>query len=172
MLTTMSSVTRPGPKPCSIFGRACLGCGCTLLSENMRPSDVTYKRPRCARCSRAFQRGWRRRNRDKVARQNKKKASAMRRAAVAAYGGRCACCGEDTFEFLTIDHVNNDGAAHRRQVGIKGSTATYYWLRDNGYPKDGFQLLCMNCNCAKQWSGECPHQTHRREGGLIGGNGL
>jgi hypothetical protein len=26
---------------------------------------------------------------------------------------RCACCGEQEIEFLHIDHVNGDGAAHR-----------------------------------------------------------
>jgi hypothetical protein len=32
-----------------------------------------------------------------------------------------------------------------------------------GYPKDNFQLLCMNCNFAKGHRGECPHQTAKRE---------
>ena len=29
------------------------------------------------------------------------------------YGRACSCCGETEPAFLTIDHVNNDGAEHR-----------------------------------------------------------
>lgn len=46
----------------------------------------------------------------------------LRAEVIAAYGGRCACCGEATPEFLSIDHVNNDGAQHRREINGGGST--------------------------------------------------
>jgi len=73
------------------------------------------------------------------------------------YGGACACCGETTPEFLSIDHVHNDGAEHRREIGGYGQ-AIYKWLRREGYPKDGrFQILCHNCNQAKGFYGVCPH---------------
>src|SRR5216683_833717 len=26
---------------------------------------------------------------------------------------KCACCGETQYEFLALDHVNNDGSIHR-----------------------------------------------------------
>jgi len=72
--------------------------------------------------------------------------------AFAAYGGSfCACCGEDHYEFLCIDHVDNNGAAHRKKVGDVLS-----WLSKNGYPS-GFQVLCINCNFAKGHLGECSH---------------
>ena len=68
---------------------------------------------------------------------------------------QCACCGEATFEFLTIDHVNNDGAEHRRD-GV-GSTSLMCWLKRNNWP-DGFQVLCWNCNDGKERNGgTCPH---------------
>jgi hypothetical protein len=75
------------------------------------------------------------------------------------YGNKCACCGESTYEFLTIDHVNNDGAKHRRELGkgrysYGGNMAS--WLIKNNFPK-GFQILCFNCNCAKGLYGKCPH---------------
>lgn len=73
----------------------------------------------------------------------------------AAYGGyECKCCGETTPEFLQIDHVNDDGAAHRRVLGQRG---LYQWLFRNGFPK-GFQVLCSNCNLGKRFCGVCPHQ--------------
>ena len=81
----------------------------------------------------------------------------LRRAVLRAYGGRCACCGEDTPEFLGVDHVNNDGEAHRAELKGYGR-AIYRWLKREGYPQDGrFQLLCHNCNVAKGCYGGCPH---------------
>lgn len=77
-------------------------------------------------------------------------------AAYNAYGGYvCACCGESDPIFLTIDHVNNDGNAHRKEIGKR---VIYYWLKDHNYPP-GFQILCWNCNRAKHYNGGvCPHQ--------------
>ena len=76
-----------------------------------------------------------------------------------AYGGiRCACpkCplhgGADP-RFLTMDHINGDGAKHRRETQ---GTHTYRWLKKNGFPL-GFQVLCYNCNCAKRLGDHCPH---------------
>lgn len=75
-----------------------------------------------------------------------------------AYGGYvCACCGETEPAFLSLDHVNNDGAQHRREIG-GGGRKTYSWLIANDFPP-GFQVLCMNCNWGKARNGGvCPHQ--------------
>lgn len=78
-----------------------------------------------------------------------------RQKLIDAYGGKCKCCGEDRFEFLQIDHVNNDGADHRKLIG---RTGLMDWLARHRYPQEGFQLLCANCNFAKGHYGECPHQ--------------
>lgn len=75
--------------------------------------------------------------------------------AIAQYGGFCACCGETELTFLTIDHVNNDGAEHRREIGSGGSTI-YWWLSARDWPP-GYQVLCMNCNLGRQLKGTCPH---------------
>lgn len=80
----------------------------------------------------------------------------LRAAVLAAYGGECACCGETTEQFLSIDHIRNDGAEHRRTVG-HGGLRTYLYLRKQGYPQDAYQLLCHNCNLAKGFYGSCPH---------------
>jgi len=68
----------------------------------------------------------------------------------------CECCEIKDIEFLSIDHVNNDGAEHRRKTGIKGGEDMYRWLRRNDYPL-GFRVLCMNCQLATRL-GICPHQ--------------
>lgn len=74
--------------------------------------------------------------------------------ALNAYGAKCQCCGEKEPIFLAIDHINNDGAKHRKELSNKQTI--YTWLRKNNYPT-GFQVLCHNCNMAKAW-GECPHK--------------
>lgn len=80
--------------------------------------------------------------------------------AFAAYGGPvCSCCGEAHPECLTIDHVNNDGAAHRRELAGK---SIYKWLSEEGYPQ-GFQVLCMNCNFSKKIMGMCWHKIAKLE---------
>jgi len=97
---------------------------------------------------------------------------ALRNEILSAYGGACACCGESEPEFLSIDHIDESGADHRRALGGKqgdtrrfsaGGEKTYKWLKDRGFPTDGFQLLCMNCNFAKGKLGECPHKLRRVE---------
>lgn len=83
-----------------------------------------------------------------------------RAAVFEAYGGHiCACCGETQRIFLTIDHVENDGAAHRKQ--IKWGSEMFSWLRRNNFPP-GFQVLCRNCNWGKHANGgTCPHQSSK-----------
>lgn len=82
----------------------------------------------------------------------------------AAYGGyKCACCSETTEAFLQIDHVNNDGAKHRKQIGAYGGSRLYQWLRMHNFPP-GFQVLCANCNRGKALLGVCPHQLDTKGG--------
>jgi hypothetical protein len=87
----------------------------------------------------------------------------MQHQAIMAYGGyRCACCGETEPLFLSLDHVNNDGKAHRMKLGTLGGTKLYKWLRENEWP-EGFQVLCMNCNQGRHRNGgTCPHKDPRK----------
>lgn len=78
------------------------------------------------------------------------------------YGWVCACCGESTPEFLTIDHFNEDGAEHRRKKDVR-SQGLYGWLvrqyQTQGQWPAGFQTLCRNCNYGKYINGGiCPHE--------------
>ena len=76
-----------------------------------------------------------------------------------AYGGFvCACCGETHQECLSIDHIDNKGAEHRRQV-----KNLYPWLVRNDFPS-GFQVLCMNCNWSKGRYGFCSCTRRNSDG--------
>ncbi len=69
------------------------------------------------------------------------------------YGAICECCGENHLEILTIDHIHGLQGQKRSLLGSK----LYSWLKQNGYPKDNFRTLCMNCNFAYGKYGYCPH---------------
>lgn len=97
--------------------------------------------------------------RAQYAREEKRR---LRHQVLEAYGGKCECCGDTAHEFLTIDHINGGGSAHKKAVGGSG-TSVYRWLRQQGFPKDGFRLLCFNCNRSYGAYGYCPHQ--KRSGG-------
>jgi hypothetical protein len=60
---------------------------------------------------------------------------------------KCQRCGFSDIRALSIDHINNDGSKHRKEIG-KGR-AIYYWLKNNNYP-EGYQVLCMNCQFIKE----------------------
>lgn len=79
----------------------------------------------------------------------------LRTDVMQAYGGKCTCCGETTIDFLTLDHINNNGAEHRRRVG---ESSVYTDLRKRGYPQEGYRVLCWNCHMARGTFYGCPHQ--------------
>lgn len=80
----------------------------------------------------------------------------LKAGGIAAYGGQCLCCSEDRMEFLSLDHINGDGAAHRKKTGL-GTAALYLWLRKHNYPTEIVRVLCYNCNMALWLYGACPH---------------
>lgn len=94
---------------------------------------------------------------DKYAARGTRWHRALRLEVVRYYGGqdpRCACCGEAALVFLTVDHMANDGAAHRRRA--KSYVGMLRDLKTRGFPP-GIQVLCFNCNLARGFYGACPH---------------
>jgi hypothetical protein len=115
-------------------------------------------------------------NREQIMAQDnaafREKRKRVRDEAFAAYGGyTCVCCGETEPSFMTLDHIENDGADFRRKIKGKRTAAgyhTYTWLSKNGYPKT-VQVLCMNCNFGKRMNkGTCPHQVRSNDYPVMG----
>ncbi len=84
------------------------------------------------------------------------------------YGGlKCACCGENEFSFLSLDHVGGDGNMERAKLfgnRYQGGHHIYRALRLKGYPP-GYQVLCMNCQVGRRDNrGICPHKSRRMNG--------
>lgn len=78
----------------------------------------------------------------------------LRKRVIDAYGGRCACCGEDQYVFLTIDHVHGDGW---KEKNLQRPDQKFKRIIEQDYPPS-YQVLCYNCNCAKRNGAHCPHE--------------
>lgn len=67
------------------------------------------------------------------------------------YGNVCNYCGESAAAFLTIDHIIKES-----KETYKSARDLYIWLKENNYPKNNYQLLCLNCNCSKGYYNNIP----------------
>ena len=139
-----------------------------------KPLEEFGKHGWCRECIRAYERNWRKnteKGREHAKRKGRKhyalhgeRVRARRRqnwkntwAKIRAiYGETCACCGESELSFLTVEHVNQDGAADRRKHG--GNTQLRNWLAKQ--PKlEGYEILCWNCQWGRKLNGGiCPHR--------------
>lgn len=88
-----------------------------------------------------------------------KQGKKLKNAVIGGLGGECQCCGENRMEFLTLDHINGDGAEHRRKVGR--GLPVYRDALKEGLPRDRYRVLCFNCNCSMGMFGYCPHEKER-----------
>jgi hypothetical protein len=100
--------------------------------------------------------------------------------AIDAYGGRCECCGMTDPDVLSIHHTAEVGRRHRAGIGYGKNF--YLWLEKEGFPRDGYRLMCLNCNAGRERNaGVCPHEGREDDpeplacpvcgGPLDGGNG-
>lgn len=137
------------------------GCGrtpeegrkiCVTCTENARyygqtPSGVVSRK---IRVSSYYQKNKEYLNQKKMVERENNKIAVMLH-----YGGECSCCGEDGLPFLSIDHINGDGADRRRNT--KQGVNFYKWIIDNKFPPD-LQVLCISCNFAKGTGEVCLHK--------------
>lgn len=113
---------------------------CIRCSNPARPNAL-----RCTECSIVMNQ--RNRNHHKL----------LKTQVLSYYGlnGKLQCCWEDCkiedLDMLTLDHIENNGADHRKgytKSGRGGGSKLYGLLIREGFPK-GFQTLCSNHNLKK-----------------------
>jgi len=150
-----------------------------IIPLYIRDWSTTEKGKEYRRRHAEYAKEWRARNREKFLETQRRCYHKARFEALQRYSSKapkCACCGESELAFLCLDHVNGDGAEHRRKIGMAQGTAAQvhnqgqkvnvggnglpYWLKKNNWP-EGFQVLCYNCNSAKRVDGICPHQKNK-----------
>lgn len=129
--------------------------------RNGHPGTDSYRSSRgrwvCRTCKNDKTSAWRRQSSQRrddahgrriVADVGRKRQSRQR--ALELLGARCACCGQTRAVFLQFDHINNDGAAHRRRIGYNSGQASWRWILKNpATAHEVLQVLCANCNAAK-----------------------
>lgn len=143
---------------CKTVGDACSDCGGILTKETCIPRGGTRSgvHSYCRKCHRKKQGVYRNRRREANCLRNRKYRFKLRETVLAAYGSRCACCGESTVEFLAIDHIDGGGTKERK---LHGNTPAgiHRKIIKEGFP-ESYRILCHNCNMARAFYGQCPHE--------------
>jgi hypothetical protein len=129
-------------------GKQCVNCFIDLDYDNTRPCDIAQANYICKSCRKLRDKKRYFDKKEIIREQQRTYDFAVKLKIIEAYGSKCVCCGEETKEFLTIYHINNEK---------KPSVKLHLWLIKNNFPKDSYQLLCFNCNYAKGLFGYCPH---------------
>jgi hypothetical protein len=151
--------------------KVCRDCGERKEDKDFNVDGEGYQYQPCKTCCGKRNKEWRNKhvehlksymkewidnNRDKHNSYNRNRNKKLKDSVLAYYGNKCICCGETEPKFLTIDHVLNDGAAHRKEV--HGDKIYSHIIKAN-FP-DTFQILCWNCNLGKHINGGvCPHKS-------------
>lgn len=155
---------------------ACPHCGTTHIAKGAdnwcRDCRAAYHRTRRADPAKkprinAKQREWYQANREREREWRKRYRVDLKREALAAYGGTCACCGEHRWELLALDHIDGNGKEHRAQASAVGARF-YSWLKRQGWPQGELRVLCHNCNLSRGLYGYCPHEREQAELELTG----
>ncbi len=69
---------------------------------------------------------------------------------------KCACCGQvKDYHFMTIDHLNNNGAEHKKVGGFHN--IPIYVLGHGIEEKYKLAIMCWDCNASLAFYGFCPH---------------
>jgi len=110
----------------------CTKCDNKFLSRNKKRKYCSYK------CK------------DSIVKKNYNKQA--REKIINLYGGKCQCCNENKYRFLTIDHINGGGCQHRK---VANQAAIYRDVLNN---MQNYRILCMNCNWAIGKYNICPHK--------------
>lgn len=65
------------------------------------------------------------------------------------YGNQCAHCSQQNWMYLSLDHINNDGAIDRKNDRKTGQRLYRSLIKLEKQPENKYQLLCHNCNGMK-----------------------
>jgi len=145
--------------PGSEFGRVLIKDPNRPLCRCGRPVERCGKRwwrKQCTRCRKPDL--YKGESIETIRRRANARNARIKLAVIKVYGGKCACCKETEIEFLTIDHVGEDGNQHRKASPQMYGVKLYDWLRKQGFPTT-YQVLCWNCNLSKHFGkGVCAHK--------------
>jgi hypothetical protein len=160
-----TATTLKGGEPKSDWPR--LKAVYTQTQRAKRAAQAKAWRSKNVQWIREYDSAYRKRRRPHFNAQHTRRRRALKQQVLEYYSNgtlACACCGIIGIDFLTLDHKNNDGAAHRKEVNARGELGMYSWARTHGFPPL-FRVLCWNCNMARAMpknKGICPHQQTKQ----------
>jgi len=128
-------------------------------SEAVRRSSRKYaKKPGVLERRRELNKNWIEKNRERYNAAKSEYRFKLKVVAISHYSNgtmSCTRCGFNAdIDALCLDHINDDGAQHRKQLNISGRNTTsgttiYERFKALGW-MDGLQVLCANCNTIKE----------------------
>jgi len=113
----------------------CRKCNILLSNENWKIYDQNNSNYICYNCRKITDKQYKLKDLNNNKKQ-KDRYHYKKSAVINAYGDSCIKCGEDNYYKLTITHINKSNS-------IKN---IYDYLYNNTANKDGYYILCYNCN--------------------------
>lgn len=108
---------------------------------------------------------WRELNHDELSKQKSSYRLSIINTTLELLGSICVLCGESNKEFLTIDHLNQDGNEDRKKfhnsIGWKKRILT------GELNKENYRVLCHNCNNSIYIDHPIHHLKNNTESGII-----
>lgn len=137
----------------------CFKCLEEMKNRNRRSREDRQKAGECIQCGKASILGILRCEdcKNRLNGLNRERQSYIKTETLTHYGkqGKLQCCWDgceiSDIDMLTLDHIENDGAKHRKEYtksGRGGGAFLYNSLIRLGFP-EGFQTLCANHNLKK-----------------------
>lgn len=110
---------------------------------------------------------WAKKNPEKVKATHRKRYVKDKKEIMSRLGNKCVCCGEAELEFLSLDHINNDGHLDRKVTGCSGVSFYAYLLRKVEFLEEKIKtlrILCMNCHISisKDVNSVCVHKRESK----------
>ena len=119
---------------------------CTACGRCLHISSFHARATQCKQCRKLVSADYYVQNKARINSQTTQKNNEIRAAVLNLLGSSCAACGETEPDFLSVDHVHNDRKLERSRNSITWKTDIVRGVSD----PSRYQVLCRNCNEAKQ----------------------
>ena len=97
-------------------------------------------------------------NPEKYREQSRRAKYRLREKLAEVFGRLCVICGFSDTRALTLDHILNNGAEERREIGERG---VYYRALKPKHQHE-YRVLCMNCQFITRHDGGRQNQHQKK----------
>lgn len=151
----------------------CTSCGATLNENNWSNHRKDRNDYVCKKCETIRWKNWAVKNKKKlqvssldyyiknIEQERKRRNNVMLKLktdCMNTLGGKCADCGNNDIEVLTVEHLKGKGLEEYRKLGHghigHGKNVLYRLIRDRKVNLEDYLCLCINCNMKRRISKE------------------